>query len=83
MFQMSFEEDSNLPPPDLLSPDSLRRRRFQQQKSASNIKFENPETSNSKKVRFRKRAKSMVANTSADHVSAQMQMQMQMQASIT
>jgi hypothetical protein len=67
LFQMSFEEDSNLPPPDLLSPDTLRRRRFQQQRSASNVKFENPETSNSKKrVRFRKRAKSMAANTSSD-----------------
>ena len=66
---MSFEEDSlESPSTDLLSPDSLRRRRQQAHFSGKgggsgglnlNIKLENAECPN-KKVRFRKRAKSLV-----------------------
>ena len=61
---MSFEEDSLESPTDLLSPESMRRRRQQGNFSAKtgsnlNIKFENAECPN-KKVRFRKRAKSLV-----------------------
>jgi len=74
--QMSFEEDSNQPPSDLLSPDSMRRRRHQQFTNKSGpagsnaVKFENVECPN-KKVRFRKRAKSLVIgglNSSSEQV---------------
>ncbi len=74
--QMSFEEDSNQPPSDLLSPDSMRRRRHQQftnkpgPAGSNAIKFENVECPN-KKVRFRKRAKSLVIgglNSSSEQV---------------
>ena len=67
-FQMSFEEDSlESATADLLSPESMRRRRQLQGHfsgkpgftSNLNIKFENAECPN-KKVRFRKRAKSLV-----------------------
>ena len=62
---MSFEEDSNPPPPELLSPEMLRRRR---QKGSNNVKFENSEICSNKKVRFRKRAKSMIVNSNSDQV---------------
>jgi len=74
--QMSFEEDSNQPPSDLLSPDSMRRRRHQQftnkpgPAGSNAVKFENVECPN-KKVRFRKRAKSLVIgglNSSSEQV---------------
>ena len=74
--QMSFEEDSNQPPSDLLSPDSMRRRRHQQftnkpgPAGSNAVKFENVECPN-KKVRFRKRAKSLVVgglNSSSEQV---------------
>jgi hypothetical protein len=83
---MSFEDDSSPASSELLSPEAMRRRRHQQvqqqqqfagkgggpQAGLNTGKFENSEQQNcsNKKVRFRKRAKSMVSgglSTSSDH----------------
>ena len=77
---MSFEDDSNSPV--MLSPDSMRHRRYQQQQqfscktgSSNAVKFEAgvdlQNCPNTKKVRFRKRAKSLLVGGSLSANSEQ------------